>query len=50
MHDPKKYPTNKKRPKLSRVMGRPNSPPPGLLTKKIKPPPKTVNSTFVPIP
>src|SRR6188472_1539948 len=27
-----KTPPNKKRPKLSRVMGRPNSPPPGLLT------------------
>jgi hypothetical protein len=29
----KKTPPNKKRPKLSRVIGRPNSPPPGLLTK-----------------
>jgi hypothetical protein len=26
-----KLPTNKKRPELSRVLGRPNSPPPGLL-------------------
>jgi len=45
----KKKPTNKKRPKLSRVMGRPNSPPPGLLTEKIRPIRRSVNSTFVPI-
>ena len=30
----KKTPANKKRPELLRVMGRPNSPPPGLLTEK----------------
>jgi hypothetical protein len=47
--DREKKPTNKKRPKLSRVMGRPNSPPPGLLTVKIRPIRRSVNSTFVPI-
>ena len=35
------YPsTNKKRPRLFRVVGRPNSPPPELLTDKVPLPPK----------
>jgi hypothetical protein len=40
---------NKKRPELFRVTGRPNSPPPELLTDKIRFFRVAVNPTFVPV-
>ena len=40
-------PKNEKRPKPLRIMGRPNSPPPELLTYKVGLTPGHVNATFV---
>ena len=39
---------NKKRPGLFRVLGRPNSPPPELLTFKVRAGPESADATFVP--